>query len=49
MADPQAEARVKNDIEIGIIAGDHATPSYQLDGKLYSGELPPILAGAEKR
>jgi uncharacterized membrane protein/protein-disulfide isomerase len=46
MGDPASMARVKADVEDGIRAGVDATPSFQHEGKLYKGSLPPILDGA---
>ncbi len=43
---PETDARLAADIQSGTAAGVHATPSFQVQGRLYTGQLPPVLGGA---
>jgi protein-disulfide isomerase len=42
---PSTDARLAADVQGGMAAGVRATPSFQVQGKLYAGQLPPILGG----
>jgi protein-disulfide isomerase/uncharacterized membrane protein len=48
MDSPETSHRLREDIADGIAAGVRATPSYAYQGKLYQGELPPVLGGATR-
>jgi protein-disulfide isomerase len=45
LSSPETEMRLKEDIHEGIAAGVAGTPSYQYQGKLLKGTLPPELGG----
>jgi uncharacterized membrane protein len=45
MSSPETEQRLQAEIASGIAAGVRATPSYAHQGRVYQGQLPPVMGG----
>jgi protein-disulfide isomerase/uncharacterized membrane protein len=46
LTSPETDARIAADVAAAVRDGVRATPSYVLDGVVYTGKLPPELLGA---